>query len=92
MPVQQQPVQVVTVISNQGPGTWSTGLCDCCSDVGTCKSTNPSDVAHHDYNKGCDQLLCSVVFPLHAVSPQHPCKAYEGKWGGGEGSEHSHLL
>ncbi|XP_006801820.1 placenta-specific gene 8 protein-like [Neolamprologus brichardi] len=33
----QQPIQVVTVTGgNQNPGNWSTGLCDCCTDVGTC--------------------------------------------------------
>ncbi|XP_037335572.1 cornifelin homolog B-like [Pungitius pungitius] len=37
MAVQQQPTQVVTVMtSDQSPGTWSTGLCDFGSDMGTC--------------------------------------------------------
>ncbi|XP_039996218.1 plac8 onzin related protein 1 [Xiphias gladius] len=35
MAVYQQPSQVV-MQSSRSPGTWSTGLCDCCSDMGTC--------------------------------------------------------
>ncbi|XP_026168795.1 plac8 onzin related protein 1 [Mastacembelus armatus] len=36
MAIQQQPAQFVSVTSTHAPGTWSTGLCDCCSDMGTC--------------------------------------------------------
>ncbi|XP_041840552.1 placenta-specific gene 8 protein-like [Melanotaenia boesemani] len=35
MPVHQS-VQMVSVTTGQSPGRWSTGLCDCCSDMGTC--------------------------------------------------------
>ncbi|XP_041840551.1 placenta-specific gene 8 protein-like [Melanotaenia boesemani] len=31
-----QSVQMVSVTTGQSSGTWSTGLCDCCSDMGTC--------------------------------------------------------
>ncbi|XP_036967256.1 cornifelin homolog B-like isoform X2 [Acanthopagrus latus] len=34
---QQQPAEVGTVMTQaQSPGTWSTGMFDCCSDMGTC--------------------------------------------------------
>uniref|UniRef100_A0AAZ1XED9 Plac8 onzin related protein 1 n=1 Tax=Oreochromis aureus TaxID=47969 RepID=A0AAZ1XED9_OREAU len=32
----QQPTHLVTATSSQSVGQWSTGLCDCCADVGTC--------------------------------------------------------
>uniref|UniRef100_A0A3P8SET9 Plac8 onzin related protein 1 n=1 Tax=Amphiprion percula TaxID=161767 RepID=A0A3P8SET9_AMPPE len=32
----QQPAQVVMVSTSQGHSAWSTGLCDCCNDMGTC--------------------------------------------------------
>uniref|UniRef100_A0A3Q1G759 Plac8 onzin related protein 1 n=1 Tax=Acanthochromis polyacanthus TaxID=80966 RepID=A0A3Q1G759_9TELE len=33
----QQPGQVVMVTtSSQGPSTWTSDLCDCCTDMGTC--------------------------------------------------------
>lgn len=36
MAVQQQPTQVMTTAS---AGQWTTGLCECCVDMETCKST-----------------------------------------------------
>ncbi|KAM6908950.1 plac8 onzin related protein 1 [Xenentodon cancila] len=37
MAVYQQSTSVVVVSSGgQGPGAWSTGICDCCSDMETC--------------------------------------------------------
>ncbi|XP_006807750.1 placenta-specific gene 8 protein-like [Neolamprologus brichardi] len=37
MAVYQQSTQVVNIMTpNQSPGHWSTGLCDCCADMGTC--------------------------------------------------------
>ncbi|CAL9694703.1 unnamed protein product [Knipowitschia caucasica] len=36
MAINQQPGHVVTMTSTTGPGNWSTGLCDCCHDMGTC--------------------------------------------------------
>ncbi|KAI4897052.1 hypothetical protein NFI96_011400 [Prochilodus magdalenae] len=35
MAVQQQVVSVTTHTSHSS-GTWTTGICDCCSDMGTC--------------------------------------------------------
>ncbi|KAK7909802.1 hypothetical protein WMY93_014486 [Mugilogobius chulae] len=34
MPVTQQPT--VVVVQGGGPGNWSTGMCDCFNDCGTC--------------------------------------------------------
>ncbi|KAL0970288.1 hypothetical protein UPYG_G00239910 [Umbra pygmaea] len=28
--------QITTVTTSQGSGDWNTGICDCCSDIGTC--------------------------------------------------------
>uniref|UniRef100_A0A8C6TFY8 Plac8 onzin related protein 1 n=1 Tax=Neogobius melanostomus TaxID=47308 RepID=A0A8C6TFY8_9GOBI len=38
MAIQQQPGHFVTVTTTnaQGPGVWSTGVYDCCSDMETC--------------------------------------------------------
>ncbi|XP_068164474.1 plac8 onzin related protein 1 [Antennarius striatus] len=36
-PMQQQPTQVVSVVTTtQSPHTWTTGVCDCCTDMETC--------------------------------------------------------
>lgn len=37
MAVRQQPTQVMTTAS---AGQWTTGLCECCVDMETCKSTD----------------------------------------------------
>ncbi|XP_074480281.1 placenta-specific gene 8 protein-like [Sebastes fasciatus] len=37
MAIQQQPGQMETETTSQHhPKTWSTGICDCCGDMGTC--------------------------------------------------------
>uniref|UniRef100_A0A3P9D283 Uncharacterized protein n=1 Tax=Maylandia zebra TaxID=106582 RepID=A0A3P9D283_9CICH len=58
MAVRQQPTQVMTTAS---AGQWTTGLCECCVDMETCKSTD------------LFLLLWLLVFPLHRA-PQHCCK------------------
>ncbi|XP_072315131.1 plac8 onzin related protein 1 [Eucyclogobius newberryi] len=36
MAINQQPGHVVIMNSSTAPGTWSTDVCDCCSDMATC--------------------------------------------------------
>ncbi|XP_044197829.1 plac8 onzin related protein 1 isoform X1 [Thunnus albacares] len=38
MAVYQQPAQMVavTTTTTHGPSVWTSGLCDCCNDMGTC--------------------------------------------------------
>lgn len=37
--VMAQPQQIISMTTTQySSGTWTTGLCDCCADMGTCKS------------------------------------------------------
>ncbi|XP_067435447.1 plac8 onzin related protein 1 isoform X2 [Thunnus thynnus] len=38
MAVYQQPAQMVAVTTTtaHGPSVWTSGLCDCCNDMGTC--------------------------------------------------------
>lgn len=38
MAINQQPGHVVTMMTttSNAPGTWTTGICDCCTDMETC--------------------------------------------------------
>uniref|UniRef100_A0A672S465 Uncharacterized protein n=1 Tax=Sinocyclocheilus grahami TaxID=75366 RepID=A0A672S465_SINGR len=55
---QTTPTTIVTT-QHVSSGTWTTGICDCCSDMSTCKTKT---------TLVCFRLLCPLVFPLYAVS------------------------
>uniref|UniRef100_A0A3Q1EM89 Uncharacterized protein n=1 Tax=Acanthochromis polyacanthus TaxID=80966 RepID=A0A3Q1EM89_9TELE len=87
----QQPAQVVMVTTtSQGPSAWSTDMCDCCTDMGTCKSTKRLLFNSSDFRlqfTAADEasqlswnyryLWRGILYaPLrHEKALQHPCKA-----------------
>lgn len=71
MAIQQQPgVQVITVTTSQvGPGVWSTGMCDCCSDMGTCELTRLTFL-NHVTNQDVGVISTGCFHQKHCFMPK----------------------
>uniref|UniRef100_A0A8C2EEJ5 Plac8 onzin related protein 1 n=1 Tax=Cyprinus carpio TaxID=7962 RepID=A0A8C2EEJ5_CYPCA len=61
--------QTTTIVTTQhlSSGTWTTGVCDCCSDMGTCKS--PID----PWTRACGLLRVLDMVLLKHFLPQGSC-------------------